>query len=143
MLGCGDIDLWPVDQEIKKRWIEALRSGRYEQGKSCLAREQPEGGEIAFCCLGVLCELSVEEGVAVRERVNGDRICYNGSICHLPAEVRDWALVSSSQAAYFDPADVALHCPDVVTSRRHATLADLNDSGASFRQIADLIEAKL
>jgi hypothetical protein len=40
-----------MDPEIKTRWVEALRSGRYEQGRKAL-RFQGE-----YCCLGVLCAL--------------------------------------------------------------------------------------
>lgn len=38
--------------EIKQRWVEALRSGRYQQGQNVLRTT-----ENAFCCLGVLCDL--------------------------------------------------------------------------------------
>ena len=37
-----------MDQELKARWVEALRSGRYKQGKNYLF----EDGR--YCCLGVL-----------------------------------------------------------------------------------------
>ena len=37
--------------ELKTKWIEALRSGKYEQGKHYLK----VNGK--FCCLGVLCEV--------------------------------------------------------------------------------------
>lgn len=40
-----------MDQEMKAKWIEALRSGRYLQ-----ARERLRAGK-GFCCLGVLCDL--------------------------------------------------------------------------------------
>lgn len=39
----------PID--LKTKWIAALRSGEYEQGKSSL---EDEG---KFCCLGVLCNI--------------------------------------------------------------------------------------
>lgn len=41
-----------LDKEIKKAWIEALRSGKYEQGKGYLKKDG------AYCCLGVLCEIN-------------------------------------------------------------------------------------
>ena len=37
-------------QELKDSWLEALRSGKYEQGR--LTFKTPEG---SYCCLGVLC----------------------------------------------------------------------------------------
>lgn len=38
--------------EEKKRWTDALRSGKYEQGRQVL--KTPEG---EFCCLGVKCDI--------------------------------------------------------------------------------------
>jgi hypothetical protein len=42
--------------EIKKMWLEALRSGQYKQGGGAL---RPHGGN-EFCCLGVLCNLHAQ-----------------------------------------------------------------------------------
>ena len=38
--------------ELKARWIAALRSGEYTQGRNAL--KTPEGH---YCCLGVLCRV--------------------------------------------------------------------------------------
>lgn len=38
--------------EIKKAWLEALRSGKYEQGHQALRTVDSK-----FCCLGVLCDI--------------------------------------------------------------------------------------
>lgn len=45
---------------LKARWVAALRSGKYKQGRGSL-----QTGEGEFCCLGVLCEISP----AVKHRV--------------------------------------------------------------------------
>src|SRR6185295_18826871 len=45
-----------MNKEIKEKWIKALRSGEYKQGRGRMDRE--EGGEHYFCCLGVLCDIS-------------------------------------------------------------------------------------
>jgi hypothetical protein len=37
-----------------KRWVEALESGRYKQGKGFLEFEG------SYCCLGVLCDLHIQ-----------------------------------------------------------------------------------
>jgi hypothetical protein len=42
-----------MDPEAKELWIEALRSGKFKQGKRAL--KTYDG---AFCCLGVLCEVT-------------------------------------------------------------------------------------
>ena len=41
-----------MKQEIAERWVQALRSGKYKQGRRVL--KQGEN----FCCLGVLCEVT-------------------------------------------------------------------------------------
>ncbi len=41
-----------MNRELKKRWVEALRSGQYKQGQKQL---RPDAD--TFCCLGVLCDL--------------------------------------------------------------------------------------
>lgn len=42
-----------MDPEMKKRWVEALRSGKYKQGKGRLHDEVHD----TYCCLGVLNEI--------------------------------------------------------------------------------------
>lgn len=41
-----------MNPEVKKLWVEALRSGNFKQGRGFL---QPT--EDKYCCLGVLCRL--------------------------------------------------------------------------------------
>lgn len=41
-----------MDQKIKEKWVEALRSGKYKQ---CQTRLRIDN---SFCCLGVLCDIS-------------------------------------------------------------------------------------
>ena len=41
-----------MDKKIKTRWLKALRSGKYKQGKQTLRTKDGE-----YCCLGVLCDL--------------------------------------------------------------------------------------
>lgn len=40
----------------KKKWINALRSGKYKQGDGSLYR--CEDNEKFYCCLGVLCQVT-------------------------------------------------------------------------------------
>lgn len=46
--------------ELKQRWVDALRSGDYQQGQSYLANNG------SYCCLGVLCEVAEFERVKKR-----------------------------------------------------------------------------
>lgn len=43
----------PMDPELKAKWVAALRSGEYKQGRRALRSVANE-----FCCLGVLCEVA-------------------------------------------------------------------------------------
>lgn len=44
-----------MDVELKRKWVEALRSGEYKQGVGYLRDDENH-----FCCLGVLCDISRE-----------------------------------------------------------------------------------
>lgn len=40
-----------MKKAIATKWVKALRSGKYKQGRGCLLDEGK------YCCLGVLCEV--------------------------------------------------------------------------------------
>lgn len=42
-----------LDPEFKAKWVKALRSGRYEQGRAGLYSENQN----TYCCLGVACSI--------------------------------------------------------------------------------------
>jgi hypothetical protein len=42
-----------MDAQLKAKWVEALRSGEYKQGKTFLYNTTDE----TYCCLGVLCAI--------------------------------------------------------------------------------------
>lgn len=44
-----------LNKKLKHKWLKALRSGEYKQGKGHL-KDDFYGA--TFCCLGVLCEVS-------------------------------------------------------------------------------------
>lgn len=41
-----------MDAEIKRKWVKALRSGKYERGMHHLHNHG------RYCCLGVLCKIT-------------------------------------------------------------------------------------
>lgn len=43
-----------MDLDVKKRWVEDLRSGQYQQGFGSLCQVSTTTGAVTFCCLGVL-----------------------------------------------------------------------------------------
>lgn len=116
-----------MNKEIKKEWLEALRSGEYKQGTDQLSNDDG-----TFCCLGVLCELAVKYGI-----VEKDDGAYQNPFDHydrqffaLPICVRDWAELGETN-------------PQVQTHIDDPSLAALNDSGSSFAEIAAIIEEQL
>lgn len=113
-----------MNEEIKTRWIEALRSGEYEQGHGNLKNDGK------FCCLGVLCELAVQDGVIERKDYEGEPSIYAEMDAVLPTRVRRWAGLFDSN-------------PDVLWDGRIDTIAHVNDCEVSFETIATIIETQL
>ncbi len=74
-----------MNEIVKQYWVEALRSGAYEQGFNRLERN----GE--FCCLGVLCDLAVSAGVTERHETDGAITVFGSNAWLLPREVVSWA----------------------------------------------------
>ncbi len=50
-------DIPKIKPEIKKRWVEALRSGEYNQATGSLRSTDPTTLIEGYCCLGVLCDV--------------------------------------------------------------------------------------
>lgn len=114
-----------MNQGIKKRWVQALRSGEYEQGQGGLHSTDGK-----FCCLGVLCDLAAREGVVEPSPPRGGWIGYSGRTGLLPWPVSNWAGLTSAD-------------PVVREGSRHMLLSGLNDTGLyDFDEIADIIEAQ-
>jgi hypothetical protein len=113
-----------VNKEVKGLWIEALRSGEYQQGQNYLSNNGK------YCCLGVLCEVAIKQGVELK-RYSGYVVRYGQreKIGILPPEVVDWA----------DIDDLGT----LPNSSEFYSLTAANDSGIPFRQIAELIEEYL
>lgn len=44
-------------KSIRDKWIKALKSGKYKQGKERLYIPKTKHNKRAYCCLGVLCEV--------------------------------------------------------------------------------------
>lgn len=123
-----------MKQEIKERWLEALRSGEYEQGRRRLMNE--DNG--TFCCLGVLTDLYLKEVGSPwgKERDPSVRVKHDPTIStdseFLPKIVRKWAGLRDNNRN-----------PIVYRDGVRLTLSRLNDEGYDFQVIADLIEEQL
>lgn len=106
--------------ELKTKWIIALRSGDYEQGRDGHLRDRLN----CFCCLGVLADVCGVEWQQQRP---------NESEYHFTSQGHD-------EFGLFWPTPSGV----AETTREQATVEDLilmNDqAGASFAEIADWIE---
>jgi hypothetical protein len=47
-----------VNVENVRKWVDALRSGEYEQTTGVLRKADGDGNVVGYCCLGVACEVS-------------------------------------------------------------------------------------
>lgn len=106
-----------------KKWVEALRSGKYKQTKHKL-RSKNNG----FCCLGVLCNLHAEAHPKFAAKQT-DKYSYDGNQELPPGIVTEWAGLSTDTGFFVD------------NYGQYFELISLNDNGNSFKQIADIIEA--
>jgi hypothetical protein len=127
-----------MHDNIRKQWVDKLRSGEYPQGTGNLRSNDN------FCCLGVLCELAVEQNVI------GPAILAEGSEslyvyvdekaedeydAWLPPAVKKWAGLQTSEVLLAKPQPIPSHVAPA------KSLTSMNDNGATFAQIADFIES--
>ena len=113
-----------MDKKIKAKWIKALRSGKYKQGKQYLKSRG------RYCCLGVLCEV-----LGMKPTRENGRWIYEDSSTVLPSQAMRTARIYNNQ--------VGVRWPVQFRDENHFILTGLNDAGASFKFIADVIEKQL
>lgn len=76
-----------VNKERVALLVAALRSGKYKQGREYLGLI---GNNVTHCCLGVACEVAIENGLGIpTTRIDG-YVMFDGAESVLPASVRDW-----------------------------------------------------
>lgn len=118
-----------MNQDIREEWTRRLRSGEYEQGQALLCRVHHDGSK-RYCCWGVLCDMAVEDGVITAELVDMTVIYGPARSRHMPPfQVLAWAGVPYVGNGYAVPAG------------SFDQLAELNDQGIPFSEIADRIDA--
>ena len=125
-------------QEHRRQWVEALRSGKYEQDKGQMRSDD------GYCCLGVACDIS---GLGEWSGDEGDPAYTYGTDedqhdTALPEPVKDWLGVESEVVTL--PEKIAfIDDRDGTGAFNTNALDSANDNGASFKQIADVIERML
>lgn len=129
-----------MKEDIKKIWVDALRSGDYGQGDGRLY-----DGE-SYCCLGVLCDLHqkmTSQGIWTHttDEDNVDWVVYRDNTYGinagetLPKAVVEWAGLIDANP------NVGIY--ECASGLRHSRLAELNDHGFSFDELSDIIQEKL
>jgi hypothetical protein len=107
-----------LNPELKKKWIDALRSGKYNQGRTYLAKNNN------YCCLGVLADLS---GNLTDEKENGIRFCKTNEES---PKGKGWSCVS-----LWAESDI------LINKEQKSKLIRMNDEeNRTFPEIADYIE---
>ena len=136
-----------MNKEIKKLWVDALRGGEYKQGKLRLCNLSQD----TYCCLGVLCDLAVKNGIIKPGIRTQDSSC--GTVLQfgellstetLPNEVMLWADLKRSNPLLSIPEDQAFHELKSEYNSLTYEITELNDDYEyDFNTFADLIEAQL
>lgn len=108
--------------ENAKKWVAALRSGEFEQGRGYLLATGKH------CCLGVACAIYQREvgGLDETEGRNGI-VIFDGCDTLLPILVQRWLGMSTFNGSFAGDKDC---------------LSEMNDRGTPFSEIADLIESE-
>jgi hypothetical protein len=132
-----------MNPQVKEKWIDALLSGKYEQGSDKLR------GYEGYCCLGVLCDLYAQEqnkewdfkGYSENsDEESPDRMDYwyfDGESEFLPDSVREWAGMTFKNPQVrvdVSPED------DEDEWFYNDEIANLNDSGYTFEELSKLIK---
>lgn len=114
-----------MKKDIKDKWVEALRSGKYKQCTGALCRVYYNG--CAYCCLGVLAD--------TLNLPNNEEKAYDSHDCEEKYKTYDGRDCNLTDARL---AEIEL------TSNQQAQLIDLNDNDKrDFNYIAGWIEENL
>lgn len=111
-----------MKEDVKKKWLEALRSGEYKQVRGGLCNIE-NGVKVGHCCLGVLCECLANDGVVTSD-ASVNRI---GSYTYTGLPMA--GALTHSLLAHLN-----------LDVKEESNLIRMNDKGKSFVEIADYIE---
>ena len=118
-----------IDPDFKAKWIDALRSGRYKQTREVLRgpvwddeAQEFVKDQTGYCCLGVACNLTYRGWRPSDDPNNNIEGAFDWRKGLQATDTKGFPFVNNKVAE---------------------SLAVLNDSGATFEQIADWIEEYL
>lgn len=119
--------------ELIEKWLEALESGEYKQGTGVLVEglvDTENNKHPKYCCLGVLCDVVVENHVLKIDMINLDERAQGA----LPTAVAKLAGLNTLGE---------FNTLVVYRGKRYSTLAQMNDGGVKFKTIARIIREQL
>jgi len=134
-------------KDVMKKWVQALRSGKFKQGHGTL-KQYNSKGNTQHCCLGVLCELYNDsmrksKKKTLSEKVYDNDMDFSHGYCRfggkrddLPREVMKWSGIQDSIGMF--PLKITNN--NDFFNEGEYSLADLNDTGRKFKTIANIIE---
>lgn len=129
-----------MDARIAKMWYERLPN--YKKAKHALKALTSKEGEIGHCCLGVLCELYLEENPNAGEWISNAASEFRFTSTKedrggmLPNAVREWAGMETDSGKFGDGPDESLvSLNDGYYSKNGDKIVEL-----SFEEIAKVIE---
>jgi hypothetical protein len=136
-----------MDQLIAKKWVAALRSGKYKQGKGVLHDQDKN----TYCCLGVLCDLYVQENNN-KDSYCEQRMLSDSSIVTafdritgtLPRDVRMWAGINDDNGEFKYDKPIPSRDTSYFRDEQTCLLTSMNDGeyghDFTFEEIANIIE---
>lgn len=122
-------------KENRKKWVAALRSGEFKQGKNFL--ENLDG---SMCCLGVLCNIMGSERTVRTNKAacntEGLEILYGDKFNMADKHAVEAVGLTNEAGDFTYEAKEKLKLP-------YASLWQLNDhANLTFKEIADIIESE-
>jgi hypothetical protein len=126
-----------MNKTVMKKWVKALRTGKYKQGTSFLKLTDNRSNKTYYCCLGVLCELYNEESKKNKKKMLSEKTridvyghvhSFNNQKKILPNKVMNWSGLLDGAGDFNEPC-----CS-------FNSLVAMNDEGCSFKKIAKTIE---
>ena len=136
-----------MKKAIADKWVKALNSGKYAQTEGRLCKNGYKND--SFCCLGVLTDLYIQDkhkttkngkytcGWEAETEFNKKIYSFEGETEELPQKVAKWAGMKSTYG------DIKWGNKDLgieFKSTDFDSLIDMNDSGKSFKDIAQVIK---
>ena len=129
-----------MNADVKTLWIAALRSDSYKQGTRFLCKNN------YYCCLGVLCDIFVQNNQVKAIETDNQVTTFDGSRTYLPFSVERISdinmvgefRINEEVKQILD--DQSFSNDFTVRVGKITSLSELNDLGVPFNIIADIIE---